>query len=115
MQKTTFKHTQIGANIRQARYRKDTRMPTVTIDGATFNYAVAGEENKRTIFTLHGGRGAGDHKSDFATYSKLADEYRVISFDQRGHGKSSETPPFTFNQLASSWPWLHMEASRWLW
>ena len=75
-------------------------MPTVTIDGATFNYAVAGEENKRTIFTLHGGRGAGDHKSDFATYSRLADEYRVISFDQRGHGKSSETPPFTFNQLA---------------
>jgi len=75
-------------------------MPTVTLDGVTFNYAIAGEGNSPTIFTIHGGRGAGDHRGDFRAYADLADTYRVISFDQRGHGKSSETAPFTFEQLA---------------
>lgn len=75
-------------------------MPTVTLDNTTFNYAVAGEGNRNTIFTIHGGRGAGDHKSDFKAYRALADEYRVISYDQRGHGKTTDTPPFTFDRLA---------------
>jgi proline iminopeptidase len=75
-------------------------MPTIEVNGTTFNYSIAGEDNEETIFTLHGGRGAGDHQSDFGAYKVLADRYRVISFDQRGHGKTSLTPPFTFNQLA---------------
>lgn len=75
-------------------------MPQVTLDGVTFTYSIAGENNARTIFTLHGGRGAGDHRNDFAVFSELADTYRVISFDQRGHGKTTDTPPFTFTQLA---------------
>lgn len=75
-------------------------MPQITLDGVTFTYAVAGEENEETIFTIHGGRGAGDHKSDFALYRELSDRYRVISYDQRGHGKTTDTPPFTFEQLA---------------
>ena len=41
----------------------------------------------------------GDHKSDFHAYSPLSDKYRVLSFDFRGHGQSSDTPPFTFRQL----------------
>lgn len=75
-------------------------MPTVTLEGVTFNYAIAGEDNAPTIFTIHGGRGAGDHRGDFAAYRELSDRYRVISYDQRGHGKSSETAPFTFERLA---------------
>jgi proline iminopeptidase len=70
-------------------------MKTVELDGVTFAYDVAGEEHEETIFTIHGGRGAGDYKSDFNAYKCLADQYRVISYDQRGHGKSSLTPPFT--------------------
>lgn len=41
----------------------------------------------------------GDHKSDFKAYSALQDSFRVLSFDFRGHGQSSETGPFTFRQL----------------
>lgn len=75
-------------------------MPTIQVNGVTFNYSIAGEGNEETIFTLHGGRGAGDHRSDFNAYKVLADRYRVISFDQRGHGKTSDTAPYTFEQLA---------------
>ena len=75
-------------------------MSIVELDGVRFVYEMAGDEHKETIFTIHGGRGAGDHKSDFNAYKVLADRYRVISYDQRGHGKSSLTPPFTFAQLA---------------
>ena len=41
----------------------------------------------------------GDHKSDFKAYSPLSSSYRVLSFDFRGHGQSSQTEPFTFHQL----------------
>lgn len=41
----------------------------------------------------------GDHKSDFEVYSRLQDEIRVLSFDFRGHGQSSRTKPYTFEQI----------------
>lgn len=44
-------------------------------------------------------RDLGDHKSDFKAYSPLSDIYRVLSFDFRGHGQSSENGPYTFKQL----------------
>lgn len=42
----------------------------------------------------------GDHRSDFGAYKPLAaDGYRVLSFDFRGHGQSSATRPYTFEQI----------------
>ncbi|KUI66322.1 Proline iminopeptidase [Cytospora mali] len=41
----------------------------------------------------------GDHRSDYAIYSKLSDQLRVLSFDFRGHGQSSLTKPYTFEQI----------------
>lgn len=42
---------------------------------------------------------SGNHKSDYRAYSPLVDQYRVLSFDFRGHGQSSPTKPYTFEQL----------------
>ncbi|KAJ5660133.1 Alpha/beta hydrolase fold-1 [Penicillium longicatenatum] len=41
----------------------------------------------------------GDHRSDFKAYSPLSTSYRLLSFDFRGHGQSSQTEPYTFHQL----------------
>lgn len=42
----------------------------------------------------------GDYRSDFRAYSPLAASgYRVLSFDYRGHGQSSRTGPYTFQQI----------------
>ncbi|PMD41926.1 alpha/beta-hydrolase [Hyaloscypha variabilis F] len=71
----------------------------VDINGAHLAYRLVGPNNGPLFITLHGGRGFGDHKSDFKAYSPLQDVYRVLSFDLRGHGQSSETEPYTFGQL----------------
>ncbi|KAK1448663.1 hypothetical protein CMEL01_07978 [Colletotrichum melonis] len=71
----------------------------VNINGARLAYRLAGPEDAPLMITLHGGRGMGDHKSDFKVYGQLSDKIRVISFDYRGHGQSSLTKPYTFEQI----------------
>jgi pimeloyl-ACP methyl ester carboxylesterase len=74
----------------------------ISIDNATLAYRLTGPACPSTplIITLHGGRGFGDHTSDFQAFSPLSDDnYRVLSFDYRGHGLSSRTGPYTFAQL----------------
>ncbi|TEA20434.1 Proline iminopeptidase [Colletotrichum sidae] len=71
----------------------------VEINGARLAYRIAGPDNAPLMITLHGGRGTGDHRSDFTVYSQLSDKIRVLSFDYRGHGKSSRTKPYTFEQI----------------
>ncbi|KAF0322962.1 proline iminopeptidase [Colletotrichum asianum] len=89
----------------------------VDINGARLAYRVAGPEDAPLMITLHGGRGmgehepstvgdfprlnsySGDHRSDFKVYSQLSDKIRVLSFDYRGHGQSSLTKPYTFEQI----------------
>ncbi|KAF4912386.1 Proline iminopeptidase [Colletotrichum viniferum] len=71
----------------------------VDINGARLAYRVAGPEDAPLMITLHGGRGMGDHRSDFKVYSQLSDKIRVLSFDYRGHGESSLTKPYTFEQI----------------
>jgi pimeloyl-ACP methyl ester carboxylesterase len=73
-------------------------METIEINGAILAYRIVGHIGPLLI-TLHGGRGFGTHASDYAAYSPLADVCRVLSFDFRGHGQSSVTPPFTFAQI----------------
>ncbi|KAH8596799.1 Alpha/Beta hydrolase protein [Bisporella sp. PMI_857] len=74
-------------------------LESMSINGAEIKYRLIGPENAPLIITLHGGRGFGDHVGDFTAFSPLADEYRVLSYDMRGHGQSSVTGPFTFQQL----------------
>ncbi|KAF6812584.1 proline iminopeptidase [Colletotrichum musicola] len=71
----------------------------VNINGAKLAYRLAGPEDAPLMITLHGGRGMGDHRSDFKIYSQLSDKIRVLSFDYRGHGQSSLTKPYTFEQI----------------
>lgn len=94
-------------------------MDYVEINGARLAYRICGPDGAPLLITLHGGRGmgtrktrsghmrdavlanasAGDHRSDFKAYSPLGDQYRVLSFDLRGHGLSSPTKPYTFEQM----------------
>ena len=71
----------------------------IDINGAKLRYSIAGEQNAQTIILLHGGRGYGTHGAGFRAHSPLADKYRIIGYDMRGHGQSSLTPPYTFDQL----------------
>ena len=66
----------------------------VEIKGARLAYRITGSEGAPLVITLHGGRGVGDHRSDFKAFSPLGDEYRVLLFDFRGHGLSSRTQPY---------------------
>lgn len=70
------------------------------IAGADLKVVDIGRPSRGTIILVHGGRGIGDHAGELEAYRPLADEYRLIAYDQRGCGESSETPPFTFDRLA---------------
>ena len=70
------------------------------IAGADLHVVEEGSPRRGTIILLHGGRGIGDHAGELEAYRPLADEYRLIAYDQRGCGRSSLTPPFTFDRLA---------------
>ncbi|WRT70429.1 uncharacterized protein IL334_007427 [Kwoniella shivajii] len=71
----------------------------VKINRADLAYRQAGSSSNPLFITLHGGRGFGSHDSDFQAYLPLSDEYHLVSFDFRGHGQSSFTPPYTFAQI----------------
>ncbi|PYI36922.1 alpha/beta-hydrolase [Aspergillus indologenus CBS 114.80] len=72
----------------------------ITVNDADLAYRLVGPKDAPLIITLHGGRGFGDHTSDFKAYSPLSQgNYRILSFDYRGHGQSSRTKPYTFQQL----------------
>jgi len=72
----------------------------LSLRGAEFVYQDAGPRGGETIVVLHGGRGIGDHRSDFKAFLPLADERRLIAYDMRGCGQSSLTPPYTFEDFA---------------
>lgn len=72
---------------------------TIRINGAELFYSIAGEQNEHPMIVLHGGRGQGQHGGVFKALAPLSDRYRVIGFDMRGHGHSSVTGPFTFDQI----------------
>ncbi|WVW79476.1 hypothetical protein I302_101445 [Kwoniella bestiolae CBS 10118] len=71
----------------------------VSINGARLAYRTKGDPSGPLMITLHGGRGFGTHESDFKAYNKLGDSVQLVSFDFRGHGQSSPTPPYTFDQI----------------
>ena len=73
-------------------------LPT-EINGARLSVSLQGITNDHPMVLLHGGRGYGTHPALFESYLPLADRYRLIAFDMRGHGASEAVAPFTFKQL----------------
>ena len=78
------------------------------IAGAQIKVVETGKARRGTIILLHGGRGIGDHSGELEAYRPLADQYRLIAYDQRGCGQSSLTAPFTFERLADDLEELRM-------
>lgn len=71
------------------------------VNGARLAYNDTGDTDKIAIVTLHGAPGMGSRANDWAVWSNLKDSYRVISYDQRGSGASTDTPPFTHEQFCA--------------
>ncbi|WVQ94991.1 hypothetical protein IAU59_002083 [Kwoniella sp. CBS 9459] len=76
-----------------------TPLQYIDINGAKLAFRISGKPDAPLFITLHGGRGFGSHGSNFRAYQPLSDHFRVLSFDFRGHGQSSPTPPYTFAQI----------------
>jgi proline iminopeptidase len=71
------------------------------INGARLAYDDTGDASKTAIVTLHGAPGMGSRANDWTVWTNLQDRYRIISYDQRGSGASSDTPPFTHEQFCA--------------
>lgn len=85
-------------------------MTLYEVNGAQLAVYETGTDINGTIITIHGGRGVGTHAGDLRAYASLADAgFRVITYDQRGHGESSQTGPLTYAQLADDLEALRRE------
>lgn len=84
----------------------------VAINGAWLNFSMAGEEHDTPLVVLHGGRGSGQHAGVFNAFRPMADRFRVIGYDMRGHGHSSVTPPFTFAQMVDDLEQIRLTLGR---
>lgn len=78
---------------------------SIEINGATLEYDDSfddnGDASKVAVVTLHGAPGMGSRANDWSVWPNLKDDYRIISYDQRGSGASSDTPPFTHEQFCA--------------
>ena len=50
------------------------------------------------IYAHHGAPGLGTHATPKRAFAPLADEYRIVTFDARGSGRSGAVPPYTHAQ-----------------
>lgn len=71
------------------------------INGARLAYDDTGDTTKTAVVTLHGAPGMGSRANDWAVWTNLKDSYRIVSYDQRGSGSSTETPPYTHEQFCA--------------
>lgn len=51
--------------------------------------------------TLHGGPGMSSRQGDWRAFQPLTDEYRLISYDQRGNGESDAGEPYSHEQFVA--------------
>ena len=70
----------------------------LAVNGAELEVEVLGPENAPALIVHHGAPGLGSRAEPKASFGALADTYRVIVFDARGSGDSSETPPYSHEQ-----------------
>lgn len=68
----------------------------VEVDGVRLHYVESGEG--RPLVLVHGW-GLNLHSWD-AQIRFFQDRFRVVAYDWRGHGRSAETPPYAFADLA---------------
>lgn len=70
----------------------------VPINGNNLAVEVFGEPSAPLLIAHHGAPGLGTRAEPRATFSPLADTFRVLVFDARGSGESEGNPPFTHEQ-----------------
>jgi proline iminopeptidase len=73
----------------------------VTVNNADLEVEVLGDPGAPVLIAHHGAPGIGSRAEPKASFGPLADTYRVIVFDARGSGASSDTPPYTHAQWAA--------------
>ena len=73
------------------------RMPTAAVNGIQLNYADSGGDRPAVVLS-HGF--LMDQSMFDAQVAALAPEYRVITWDQRGHGGTPAPGPFSYWDLA---------------
>lgn len=71
------------------------------INGATLVVDDSGGADKPGLITLHGAPGMSSRRNDWEVFQAFTDRFRVVSYDQRGSGASSVTPPFDHGQLTA--------------
>jgi proline iminopeptidase len=73
----------------------------IPINGAELEVDVLGDPDAPVVIAHHGAPGIGSRSEPKASFGALSDTYRVIVFDARGSGASSDTPPYTHEQWAA--------------
>ena len=71
------------------------------VNGAELEVEVLGPEGAPVLIAHHGGPGLGSRSEPKASFGALSDTYRVVVFDARGNGESSDTPPYSHEQWAA--------------
>ncbi|QFP75847.1 alpha/beta fold hydrolase [Deinococcus sp. AJ005] len=76
---------------------------TIEVNGVKLVYDDSGASanQKATIVTLHGGPGMSSRNGDWAAFQPLTDEFRLISYDQRGNGQSQGGEPYSHAQFVA--------------
>jgi proline iminopeptidase len=73
----------------------------VRLNGAELEVEILGAEDAPVLIAHHGAPGIGSRAEPKASFGPLSDTYRVIVFDARGSGDSSDTPPYTHAQWSA--------------
>lgn len=74
------------------------RTYTETINGATLQIEVLGSGDGPAMIVHHGAPGLGSRAEPVRSFGPFADTFTVVTFDARGSGASSDTPPYTHAQ-----------------
>ena len=61
------------------------------VNGTRLYYEIVGEG--KTVLTLHGGPGIGDHGDNKRMFESFEDSFRFVHYDMRGNGQSAHHPP----------------------
>lgn len=75
-----------------------TRTYTEPINGAQLVVEVLGPDDAPAMIVHHGAPGLGSRAEPVRSFGPFADTFRIITFDARGSGASSDTAPFTHEQ-----------------
>lgn len=69
-----------------------------TINGARLEIEILGSGDGPAMIVHHGAPGLGSRAEPVRSFGPFADTFTVVTFDARGSGASSDTPPYTHAQ-----------------